>query len=133
MCEILVTGVITLAGTLLGTWFGYHLSSRQSEKLFRRTVLRDIAFEYRRLADTRTSGHIHGLIQAGICQCESNKEYAYVLDLADDLQPKIDAGKDWRPKNGNYVEFFARLKRERMDPINVQQVAKLKNQVEILN
>ncbi len=109
MYETLVAGVLAIMGTLLGTWFGYFLSTRQSEKNFRRTVLRDIAFEYRRLAETRESGHIHGLIKAGICQCENNNEYVHVLKLMDDLQPKIPVGHEWRPLNGNYVEFFMRL------------------------
>jgi hypothetical protein len=94
MCETLITGALALIGTLLGTWLGYFLSTRQYEKNFRRTVLRDIAFEYRRLAETRESGGIHGLIKAGICQCKNNHEYAHVLQLIDDLQPKIAVGVD---------------------------------------
>ncbi len=130
MCNTLISVVGTLAGTLLGTWLGYVLSIRSSERNFRRMVLRDITFEYRRLAHSRESGGIQGLIKAGICQCENNKEYAYALNLVDDLKREIESGVDWRPANGDYVKFFTRLRREGMDPRNGHQMRDLKAQVE---
>lgn len=121
-----------LIGALLGAWLGYFLSTRQNEKHFRRTVLRDIAFEYRNLANSRVTGGIHGLIRAGICQCANNCEYSYVLNLVDDLQPKIDTGDEWRPENGKYVKFFSLIKTQGKDPLNTQEMLELKNIVEKL-
>lgn len=127
MSETLISVFGTLIGTLLGTVLGYFLSIRQSEKNFRRIVLRDIAFEYRRLANQRETGGIHGLIRAGICQCNNDHEYAYVLSLVDDLQPKIETKEYWRPKNGKYAEFFSLLKTQGKDPLNEQEMLELKN------
>ncbi len=130
MFAALISVFGTLIGTLLGTWLGYFLSTRQNEKHFRQIVLRDIAFEYRRLAGLGESGGIQGLIRAGIYQCENDHEYAYVLDLVDDLKPKMELGEQWRPKNGKYVEFFAILKTQRKSPTNMPQMLELKNLVE---
>lgn len=65
----IISVIGTLVGTVLGAFLGYYLSALASEKYFRRTVLREIAFEYRRLANHRDSGGVQGLIRAGICQC----------------------------------------------------------------
>jgi hypothetical protein len=130
MNQTLISNIVAVIGVLLGTSLGYFLSVRANENNFRRTVLREIAFEYRRLANSRIAGHVQGLIQAGILQCESNKEFAFVLSLVDDLNPQIEIGDQWRPKNGNYLEFFALLKRERIDSTSRQQLVELKNRVE---
>ena len=95
---------------------------RQNDRQFRRTVLRDIAFEYRRLASLRESGGIQGLIRAGIYQCENDREYACVLNLVDDLKPEIELGENWRPKSGKHVEFFTRLKSEGKAPTSTPQM-----------
>jgi hypothetical protein len=126
------TTLISVVGTLLGTWLGYFLSLRQSQMYFRRTVLRDIAFEYRRLASLRETSGISGLIRAGIYQCQNDREYAYVLRLVDDLRPVFDLREDWRPKNGKYAEFFARLKTQGKEPTSTPQMLDLKNEVEAL-
>ena len=124
------SAVAAILGTLLGTWLGYRLSLAQSERNFRRTVLREIAFEYRKLANSRTSGHIQGLIQAGILQCNSDDEFLQVLDLADNLSPAISPGKDWRPLNGRLTEFFTRLVEENKDPTNCEQMNVLRQEVD---
>ena len=77
----LITLGVSSAATLLGVWLGYYLAVRQAENQFRRTVLRDIAFEYRRLASSSESGVVQGLIRAGICQCQKDREYSYVVNL----------------------------------------------------
>jgi len=105
---------------------------RQNQTHFRRTVLRDIAFEYRRLASLRQTGGIQGLIRAGIYQCENDREYTYVLNLVDDLRPVFELGENWRPKNGKYVEFFARLKTQGKDPTSTPEMLGLKNEIEAL-
>lgn len=132
MSATLISVVGTLLGTLLGTWLGYLLSMRQNQTHFRRTVLRDIAFEYRRLASLRQTGGIQGLIRAGIYQCENDREYTYVLNLVDDLRPVFELGENWRPKNGKYVEFFARLKTQGKDPTSTPEMLGLKNEIEAL-
>ena len=129
-CAALIPVIGTLAGALLGTWLGYFLSTRQDERNFRRIVLRDIAFEYRRLANSGESGGVQGLIRAGIYQCETDRDYDRVLSLVDDLKPKIEPGDDWRPGNGKYVEFFARLRNQGKDPTSAQQLLDLKKEVE---
>ncbi len=128
----MTTALLSILGVLLGTWSGYRLSLAHSERLFRRTVLRDIAFEYRRLSDSRESGHVQGLIRSGICQCQNNQEYEDALNLVDDLCPDIPAGKDWRPTSGNFVEFFAQLKDQGIDPTNSEQMQKLKKGIDSL-
>jgi hypothetical protein len=130
MYDTVISVIGTLVGTLLGVFLGYFLSTRESEKHFRRTVLHEIAVEYRRLANRRQTGGIQGLIRAGICQCKNNKEYAYVIDLVDDLKPEIEIGDNWRPNNGKYVAFFTRLRTEGMDPRSGQQMVDLKNRVD---
>jgi len=132
MCATLISVLGTLSGALLGTWLGYFLSTRQNDTQFRRTVLRDIAFEYRRLASLRESGGIQGLVRAGIYQCENDREYAYVLNLVDDLKPEIELGEKWRPKSGKYVEFFRRVKSEGKDPRSTEQMVDLKKAVDAL-
>ena len=120
----------TLLGTLLGTWLGYRLSFAQTERTFRRTVLRDIAFEYRKLADLGTAGGVQGLIRAGILQCKSDREFSQVLELVDDLSPAFPLGEDWRPVNKRYREFFRRLEAEGINPTNGNQLRTLKKEIE---
>jgi len=126
----MVSAIAAIIGTLLGTLLGYRLSLAQSERNFRRTVLREIAFEYRQLADSRTAGHIQGLIRAGILQCNSDDEFRQVLDLAENLRPTIPPGKDWRPLNGRFTEFFTRLVAENKDPIDIEQMKALRKEVD---
>jgi len=128
--NIMESAVAAIIGTLLGTWLGYRLSLAQSERNFRRTVLRSIAFEYRQLANSGTAGDIQGLILAGILQCNSDDEFRQVLDLAENLSPTIPPGKSWRPLNGRFTEFFTRLVSENKDPANSTQMKVLKQEVD---
>jgi hypothetical protein len=132
MCDELVAALVGIIGTVAGTLLGYFLTARQNSQYFRRTVLRDIAFEYRRLAELRAAGDVQGLIIAGIGQCKSDDEYLEVLSLVDDLQPKIGTGNDWRPKNGRYRKFFDLLRQRQYDPTNSDQMRQLKREVESL-
>jgi hypothetical protein len=133
MFTTLISVAGTLLGTLLGAGLGYLLSLRQSERHFRRIVLRDIAFEYRCLANSRQTGGVQGLIRAGIHQCQNDREYMYVVDLIDDLSPVLKLGDNWRPRNGKYVEFFARLKTQGRDPTSTPEMLALKKEVEALS
>ena len=120
----------TLLATLVGVWPGYRLSKSQSERHYRRTIIRAIALEYRQLARERTCAGISGLLRAGVQQCQDNKEYRQVLDLIDDLDPKIPTGTDWRPSNGDYHAFFSEMRSKNMDPTNSVQMLELKKEIE---
>lgn len=120
----------TLAGTLGGVLVGYWLSNRSIEQQFRRSVLMDIAFEYRRLGNAGECGGVQGLVRAGICQCMSNREFECVLNLIDDPATRYETGVDWRPSNRKFLEFFSRIRTEKVKCTDVKALHELKARVE---
>lgn len=130
MNDAWISVIGTLLGTLVGSLVTHWFANAQSKQYFRRVVLRDIALEYRRLAETGADGDLSGLIRAGIRQCKNNKEYLQVLNLTDDLQPKIETGTKWRPNNGKYVTFFKLLRERKINPTEGEQVQSMKQDVE---
>lgn len=126
----LISVIGTHGGTLAGTALGYYLPTYENEKNFRRTVLRDIAFEYRAIGRTGGSADVDGLLRAGICQCQTDEEYVYVIELIGDLYPEFNLHTFWRPNNGRYLEFFALLRKNGVDPLNRQALEALRREVE---
>ncbi|WP_052881336.1 hypothetical protein [Kiritimatiella glycovorans] len=124
------TALLSILATLLGVLLGYRLHSAFQEKLTRRLILREIAFEYRRLASTRESGGVSGLIRAGILQCVTERETRQVLSLVDDLAPVIEAGSEWRPKSGRILEFLRTLRKEGIDPTDIQAVNEIRRRID---
>ena len=93
-------------------------------------MLGDIAREYRRLSNTRESSRVQGLVRAGICQCNSDREFEYVLNLIDDLGTSLETGVDWRPSNGKFLEYFSRIRSEKVKCTDVKALHELKARVE---
>lgn len=124
------TALISILGTLLGTVLGYRLHAAFQEKLTRRLILREIAFEYRRLANSRESGGLNGLIRAGILQCSTEREAREVLSLVDDLAPALKVGTAWRPKNGHILRFLRTLREKNIDPTNGHAVEKVRMDID---
>ena len=124
------TALISILATLLGTVLGYWLHSAFEEKLTRRLILREIAFEYRRLANSRESGGVDGLIRAGILQCSTERETREVLSLVDDLAPAFKVGTAWRPKKAHILRLLRTLREKGIDPTNVQAVEEVRMEID---
>lgn len=126
------TTLIPIFATIFGTVLGYWLHSTFQEEVTRRLILREIAFEYRRLANSRETGGVPGLIRAGILQCSTERETREVLSLIEDLAPELEVGTEWQPKKEGRILKLLRTLRERdgIDARNSEDVAKVRMEID---